>query len=183
VQIAASNGVEDFVSRLHDLWKQPRREDEDPGSRSRLVPPTPGTPYVFLSYASEDHRLAMTIKDALEEKQVHVLSDQDDREEADLSNPVIEERIRNCQVFLPCISEKTNATKHRIDGVFEKWNMALEHGRQTPGVQTYIQPVILDDVPREAAPPPFRGMDTYRLKDGAPPLVARIRKRLEQVKS
>jgi hypothetical protein len=86
---------------------------------------TPGA--VFLSYASEDAAAAERIATALRAAGIEVWFDKSELRGGDAWDRQIRKQIRDCALFIPVISEKTQA---RLEGYFRlEWET---RGRSFP---------------------------------------------------
>src|SRR5438552_3819376 len=107
---------------------------------------------VFLSYAREDTDSARRIADALRAFGVEVWFDQSELRGGDQWDAKIRKQIRECALFLPLISQRTEA---RAEGYFRReWKLAVERTHDMAHGVAFIVPVVIDDTPdRDAAVP------------------------------
>jgi hypothetical protein len=75
---------------------------------------------VFLSYASQDAEAALQLRDALRAAGIEVWLDQSELRGGDVWDLMIRQRIRDCALFVPVISENTAS---RLEGYFraDRW--------------------------------------------------------------
>jgi hypothetical protein len=77
---------------------------------------------VFLSYASEDAEAARKICTSLRDAGIEVWFDQSELRGGDAWDQKIRREIRDCALFVPIISQNTQA---RIEGYFRlEWHLA-----------------------------------------------------------
>ena len=86
---------------------------------------------VFLSYASQDAEAAQKICEALRAAGIEVFLDQSELRGGDAWDQKIRHEIHDCALFIPIISQHTQA---RLEGYFRReWKLAIErthrHGR------------------------------------------------------
>ena len=128
--------------------------------------PTPGG--VFLSYAREDTDPARRIADALRAFGVEVWFDQSELRGGDAWDAKIKRQIRECALFVPIISARTQA---RGEGYFRReWKIAVERTHDMAAAVAFIVPVVIDDTPESAAmvPDEFMRYQWTRLLHGIP---------------
>ena len=83
---------------------------------------TESTKAVFLSYASQDADAARRICDALREAGLEVWFDQSELRGGDAWDASIRNQIKECALFVPIISNNTEA---RLEGYFRlEWRLA-----------------------------------------------------------
>lgn len=169
VYLFPSGDVVEFVKILHQRWT-----DRHPASGAEAPPPgaatvdrmEPGA--IFISYASQDRQAAEAMKEALERYGLEVWFDKKDLEPGDDWRYTIKHNIRQCSLFLPLLSRRTQA---RLEGVFrEEWTWAIERGRGIAPSVPFIQPVVVDDL-REGVreiPEAFWAKQCSRFPGGRP---------------
>ena len=88
-----------------------------------MIPPvTEPSHAVFLSYASQDAQAAQKICAALRAAGIEVFLDQSELRGGDVWDQKIRQQIRDCALFLPIISQNTQA---RAEGYFRlEWRLA-----------------------------------------------------------
>jgi hypothetical protein len=154
-----------FVGELHRRWT------EQFGSLVRdagpALPEVDGCKpdSVFLSYASEDHPVAVRVWQALDEAGVDVWFDKQRLESGDSFRLVIEQNIERCSYFVPLISHHTA----RLDKRFfqREWKKAIDESAAWPEGYPFIQPLLIDDVDLSAPgiPEAFRKCHVRRLDE------------------
>jgi TolB-like protein len=128
--------------------------------------PTPGG--VFLSYAREDTDAARRIADALRAFGVEVWFDQSELRGGDAWDAKIKRQIRECALFVPIVSARTQA---RGEGYFRReWKIAVERTHDMAAGVAFIVPLVIDDTPESSAlvPDEFMRYQWTRLLHGIP---------------
>jgi Tfp pilus assembly protein PilF len=131
---------------------------------------------VFLSYASQDAAAARRICDALREAGVEVWFDQSELRGGDAWDAKIRKQIKECALFVPVISENTNA---RPEGYFRlEWKLAVDRSHLLADDHPFLFPVVIGDVKDATArvPEKFREVQWTRLRLDETPteLAARV---------
>jgi TolB-like protein len=124
---------------------------------------------VFLSYASQDAAAAGPICDALRTAGIEVWFDQSELRGGDVWDQTIRRQIRDCALFLPIISNHTQA---RPEGYFRlEWRLAEQRTHLMGRSRTFIVPVCVDDTPETEAdvPDSFAAAQWTRLPGGNTP--------------
>ena len=124
---------------------------------------------VFLSYASQDAAAARPICDALRGAGIEVWFDQSELRGGDVWDQTIRRQIRDCALFLPIISNHTQA---RPEGYFRlEWRLAEQRTHLMGRSRTFIVPVCVDDTPEAEAdvPDSFSAAQWTRLPGGSTP--------------
>ena len=124
---------------------------------------------IFLSYASEDAAAAQRIADALRSAGVEVWFDQSELRGGDAWDQKIRQQIRECALFMPIVSENTQA---RPEGYFRlEWKLAVDRSHLMADDQPFLLPVVIDVALDESArvPDRFRLVQWTSLPDGATP--------------
>ena len=139
------------------------------------------TKAVFLSYAREDTDAARRIADALHGFGVEVWFDQSELRGGDAWDQKIRRQIKDCTLFLPIISQHTQA---RGEGYFRlEWKLAVERTHLMAEGMPFIAPVAVDDAHEADAivPPEFMRVHWTRLPEGTPTpqFVEQIKRLLE----
>lgn len=115
----------------------PERKEEDDDIREE----TPCE--VFLSYSHKDYDIAAKIADIFEKFGAKVWFDSTALKGSDLYDQIINEKISECQRFVPILSFTTETERR---GYFRKeWSWALDELRFRLG-SPYIAPIALDDI-------------------------------------
>jgi len=167
-----------FVSELSAKWVERFGKDSVTPSASRTeVKPMPKNA-VFISYCrtdasgapSHDQKVAMAIRDALEGRKIDVWFDQRALEVGNDYELKIQRYIKTCSIFLPVIS---NTTEARADAFFRKeWAWAVDRLPYFTGSdREFLFPVVLDKVSFSQAkiPEEFKPTQYVRLEDGPTP--------------
>jgi TolB-like protein len=126
---------------------------------------------VFLRYASQDAVAARNVVEALRAAGVEVWFDQSELRGGDAWDQQIRRQIRDCALFIPIISAKTQA---RLEGYFRReWKLAVGRTHDMAEEKPFLVPVVLDDTTdRDASvPEPFRAVQWTRLRSGQSPAV------------
>jgi hypothetical protein len=168
ISVFAHGGTVEFVDELCRRW-----EERHPGGREIPTPtepePADGTPGgIFLSYASEDRDAVLELKRRLEEFGLEVWFDQRRLEAGDVYERKIQRNIEACSFFFPIVSASSCG---RLEGYYRKeWYWAIERSRRFDGSFPFIQPIVIDDTPYEAAgvPDEFSDRHWQRFPGGTP---------------
>jgi TolB-like protein/tetratricopeptide (TPR) repeat protein len=139
-------------------------------------PASTPTAAVFLSYASQDANAARRICDALRASGIEVWFDQSELRGGDAWDRRIRQQIRDCALFMPVISARTQA---RAEGYFRlEWHLAEQRTHLIGRQRAFLVPVCIDDtLERDAdVPDAFLAVQWTRLPGGETPptFVARI---------
>ena len=120
---------------------------------------------IFLSYASQDADTARRICEALRSAGLEVWFDQSELRGGDAWDASIRKQIKECSLFVPMISDNTNA---REEGYFRlEWKLAVDRSHLMADDKTFFVPVILGGTPEPTArvPDAFRTRQWSRLTD------------------
>jgi hypothetical protein len=122
--------------------------------------------FVFLSYASEDIKAAIKIKDALETEGIDVFFDKESLHAGDNFEEKLKNSIRMCALFIPVVSKSTLTEKRRFFRI--EWNQAIEEARKVSPTERFIVPVVIDDTSPEepAIEENFRKLHWVQLPEG-----------------
>lgn len=136
---------------------------------------------VFLSYASQDAEPARRICEALRAAGIEVWFDQSELRGGDVWDQKIKQQIRGCALFLPLISDNTNA---RAEGYFRlEWKLAVDRSHLMADDAAFLVPALIDEMPEAAArvPDRFRDVQWTRVlaAEAAGAYAARVRSLLE----
>jgi TIR domain len=95
-----------------------------------VVPPvTEPSHAVFLSYASQDVEAAQKICEALRAAGIEVFLDQSELRGGDAWDQKIRQKIHDCALFIPIVSQHT---QDRLEGYFRhEWKLAIERTHTT----------------------------------------------------
>jgi TIR domain-containing protein/SIR2-like protein len=135
-------GAGDFVDELWQRYSEahPNEQEEIP-AQSQLKRQETKKPIIFLSYASEDLRVAQTIRDALNDLGWEVWFDKKDLHHGDNWDIKIEQAIRKCNHFLPIVSQ---ATEEQERSYFRKeWLEGVEAAKMVDESLPFLLPVVL----------------------------------------
>ncbi len=135
---------------------------------------------VFLSYASQDSEAAQQICEALRAGGITVFLDQSELRGGDAWDQKIRHEIHDCALFVPIISQHTQA---RLEGYFRReWKLAIDRTHDIAEQKPFLVPVVVDDTPDQDAfvPDAFRAVQWTRLPSGDTPqaFVERIKRLL-----
>jgi TolB-like protein/Tfp pilus assembly protein PilF len=125
---------------------------------------------VFLSYASEDATAAERICTSLRAAGIEVWFDRNALRGGDAWDATIRQQIKMCALFIPVISNKTQA---RGEGYFRlEWKLAVDRSHLMSTDQAFLVPVVIDDTNDALArvPDRFREVQWTRLSDGITPV-------------
>ena len=120
---------------------------------------------VFLSYASQDAAAARRICEALRAAGLEVWFDQSELRGGDAWDQSIRKQIKECVLFVPVISENTNA---REEGYFRlEWKLAVDRSHLMADSKAFLYPVLLDGCAEASAvvPDAFRARQWTRVSD------------------
>ena len=121
---------------------------------------------VFLSYASQDAEAARRICEALRSAGVEVWFDQSELRGGDVWDHKIRQQIHDCSLFVPMISEHTDA---RTEGYFRlEWKLAVDRSHLMADDAAFLLPVVIDATTDASArvPEKFRTVQWTRLPSG-----------------
>lgn len=131
-------------------------------------PPSPPQPTLFISYASQDRDAARRIRDALIAQGIAVWYDEEELAGGDAWDQMIRRRIRECDYFMPVISD---STQRRREGYFRReWRQAAERTLDMADDVMFILPVNISDVTEATARVPERFTQVHwaRCPEGNP---------------
>lgn len=123
------------------------------------------TQAIFLSYASQDADAARRICDALRSAGLEVWFDQSELRGGDAWDASIRQQIKECALFVPVISENTDA---RPEGYFRlEWKLAVDRSHLMADNKAFLFPVILGDAAEATAlvPDKFRQRQWTRITE------------------
>lgn len=137
-----------FVDELHKRWIA----DRPPASAQTAIPVR--TPpaiksgghagSVFLSYANEDGTAVLRLRDALVQAGIDVWMDEERLDSGIAYDRIIEERIRDCALFVAVVS---NNTERRDEGYFRReWRLADERTHRLSSRRRFVIPVAIDHI-------------------------------------
>jgi hypothetical protein len=113
---------------------------------------------IFISYAREDRADVELLKSNLDTHGLPVWFDGDKLKGGDLYEKKIQRNIKNCALFLPVISERT---ERRTEGFFRReWKLAAKRTDDMDDTVPFIIPIAIDDTAEAAARVPDKFLDT-----------------------
>lgn len=174
-----------FVCELSAKWLERFGKEEIAPPTWRTEPKPMPKNAVFISYCrtdasgapSRDQKAAIAIRDALEARNIDVWFDQRALEAGNDYESKIRRYIKTCSVFMPLVSETTEA---RREGYFRKeWEWAVDRLSYFTGSgHELVIPVVLDKVGFSNArvPEAFKPFQYVRFVDDSPPadLLAKV---------
>ncbi len=119
-----------------------------------------------MSYASQDAEAAHRIASGLSEAGIAVWFDQSELRGGEAWDAMIRRRVRDCALFVPLISETTEA---RSEGYFRlEWKLAVDRSHLMSEDRAFIVPVVIDATHEAAArvPDAFRARQWSSLPGG-----------------
>ncbi len=126
------------------------------------------TSAVFLSYSSQDADVARRVSRALRDAGVEVWLDESELRGGDAWDAAIKHQIKACALFIPIISEHSQA---RAEGYFRlEWKLAVDRSHLMAADRPFLLPVVVDDTLEASArvPDRFRDVQWTRLAKGEP---------------
>ena len=134
---------------------------------------------VFLSYASEDRTVALSIKESFDREGIDTWFDQRALEGGDEYRAVIERNIERAAFFVPVLSRHTTGDDRRFFRL--EWAKAIDEVRFRPPELPFILPVLADDTPPTAVgiPQAFRDRHCTAVAEVAK-LAALIKRRIRE---
>src|SRR5271163_1585557 len=123
---------------------------------------------VFLSYASQDAEAVLRICESLRAAGVEVWFDQNELRGGDSWDAKIRRQIRECALFMPVISART---QERHEGYFRReWKLGAERTHDMAAGVAFIVPVAVDATSEQAAivPDEFLRIQWIRLEGALP---------------
>jgi hypothetical protein len=125
-------------------------------------PPASRGPSVFISYASEDRAAARVLRDHLNAAGLEVWYDESELGGGDAWDQKIRRQIRDCDYFMPLVSE---ATERRKEGYFRReWRLAAERTMDMADDVLFLLPVALDGTSESGARVPERFLSVQWLR-------------------
>jgi hypothetical protein len=166
--IFEEGGAKEFVAELHRRWTARRMTaGVEASSTERYEAEEMAEGAIFISYAREDGASAQALYEGLASAKFDVWFDRRRLKGGDPFEDKITRHIRQCDLFVPIVSQSTNS---RGEGfVFKEWNWALE---RAVGIQhgNFIFPLIVDDLLNDqiaGVADKFLKMDYRRAPQGA----------------
>ena len=148
-----------------------------------MIPPVSEPSHaVFLSYASQDVEAAQKICEALRAAGIEVWFDQSELRGGDAWDHKIRQQIRDCALFVPMISQNTQA---RAEGYFRlEWRLADQRTHLMGRSRAFLVPICVDATREMDAdvPDSFSASQWTRLPAGraSPEFVGRIQQLLSR---
>ncbi len=166
-QVLHQGGAVQFVDELHHRWQavRPAGPAPQPQPHERSMPD--GS--VFLSHAKEDREFVRQACADLEAAGIDAWFDEQDLPPGAHIDHLIQERIRRCSLFIPFISQRTEAVN---ESYFRKeWLQAIGRSQSIARSISFILPVAVDDTPPAApnVPPEFGQWRWTKLQEGRLP--------------
>jgi hypothetical protein len=123
--------------------------------------PEPQSDFVFISYAREDQAAVKRISAQIETAGIPVWFDRGDVFDGDERGRRIHDKIRQCSLFLPVLSNTTHA---RTEGTFlQEWNWAEDQAERSYHNDVFILPLLVDD---SSVPTRFGSFHHFACPDG-----------------
>ena len=122
---------------------------------------------VFLSYASQDAKVAQHLCEALRAAGIEVWFDQSELRGGDAWDQKIRQQVKSCYLFVPVISANTQA---REEGYFRReWNLAAARTLDMAEGRAFLLPIVIDGTSDAQAlvPEKFRDVQWTHLPPGA----------------
>lgn len=142
-------------------------------------PSAPPSPSIFISYASEDRDAARALRDYLAAAGLDVWYDENELGGGDAWDQKIRRQIRDCDYFMPVISQ---TTERRKEGYFRReWRLAAERTLDMADDVLFLLPVTIDQTSENSArvPEKFVAVQWLRVPGGQPtPALEALRQRL-----
>ena len=138
--------------------------DERPATKPATPSPKGA---VFLSYAREDIDAARQIAEALQAAGIEAWFDREELRGGDVWDQKIRRQIRECALFVPIISDNTQA---RLEGYFRlEWKLAAQRTHTMATAKPFVVPVVIDatDDAELHVPDEFRVVQWTHLPGGA----------------
>lgn len=157
----------EFVDELHARWMS-RPQPQPADTPADAVPwMKPGS--VFLSYASEDHEAVAALAAGLDGAGIDVWFDRHDLKPGDVFKDKILANIDAASLFVPVLSQRVLTSRRRFFRL--EWERALDVAVQAGAHQTFIVPVVIDDLPHSepAVPESFRARHWAELPSSGQP--------------
>jgi len=130
----------EFVDQLHKRWLE-RAGGGDDATADTITPLS-----IFISYASQDEPAAARIAGLIAEAKLPVWRDRSRLGSGDDWARKIERNIDVAAAFVPILSRSTLADSQRE--FRREWRRALHVKAGLPENETFIYPLVIDDVPR-----------------------------------
>jgi hypothetical protein len=135
---------------------------------------------VFLSYVSQDAEAAQRLCNALRAAGIKVWFGQSELRGGDARDQKIRQQIRDCTLFLPVISQSTQARSERYFRL--EWRLADQRTHLMGRSRAFLMPICVDRTPERDAdvPDSFSAVQWTRLPKGepSPEFVARVERLL-----
>ncbi len=123
---------------------------------------------IFVSYANEDLEAASRLADGLHAAGLEVWFDKNALQMGDDWARSILRGIKGCSLFLPVISRHSLSEANRRRYFWREWNEADDFARGMAPDETFIVPIVIDDMRIDHAhvPDSFKRAQGNRLPDG-----------------
>ncbi len=123
---------------------------------------------IFLSYARDDAVAARRLAEALRSSELDVWFDENELRGGDTWDAKIRQQINDCALFIPVISQHTEA---RAKGYFRlEWKLAVDQTYLLAAGVPFLAPVVIDDTKENGAsvPAEFLRVQWTRLPGALP---------------
>lgn len=186
IEVYPSGAVAGFVHELHRRWRA-TLPGPKPGERPNAGPEPGRIPegFIFLSYTREDGDSVAELKDSLDKSGLDAWIDTEDIPPGSDWNARINDNIRRCSIFIPCLSRRAEARK---EGYFRgEWRAAIRRADTFAASRRFLWPVALDDLSMDAAdiPGEFRVPQWTRFsdRDARQRLLEELKKEIRTIRS
>jgi hypothetical protein len=139
----------EFTDEMHRRWRSVADDADDVAAQA--LPATTkrykndDESFVFVSYRRDDKPAVKRVIDSLEKKMKIWW---DDDMESGLWENQIETKINRCSLFIPILSQRGREPGGST--AKKEWNMALERRQEFSDDETFIVPLIIDDLEHNA---------------------------------
>jgi hypothetical protein len=142
----------DFVEELYTRWRkmQPAGLLADSDIEDFGEPADMADGSVFVSYASEDRMAAAALAASLSNAGIDAWFDRNELRGGDRYNIKIRSHIRRCSLFVPVMSQHTEA---RQDAYFRReWTWARDRLNAISPTRPFIVPIVIDSLDAKRSP-------------------------------
>jgi len=136
-------GAAEFVDELWQRYSKvhPDNKEELPVAVREGETSSGAAPTIFLSYTTQDAKVAAAIRDVLEEMGWDVWRDKDNLRQGDNWNDTIQNAIKRCTRFLPILSYATEAQE--VAYFRKEWRLAAQAAEERDDSVPYLLPIGL----------------------------------------
>jgi hypothetical protein len=160
-----------FVAELYSRCSARGLLDVVP-AKAAAAPAQARDPEIFLSYASEDRQLAISVRDQLAERGFSVWFDKNASPDTGIKagedwEAKIRFMIKRCEIFIPLLS--ANSLVDQPGVVRREWCWAVDRLPDYYGTKrSFIAPLLVDDCDPDSpdVPDAFRRLEIKRLRNG-----------------